>query len=1034
MVQLISPGVAVIIDDESMYATSGLGTIPLIVIATQSNKASPTAGAGIAPMTVPAQAGKLFLATSQRDLIQNFGNPFFNSYQGTNIPDDEINEVGLWAAYSYLGIQNLAYILRGDIDTHELLPSVTAPVGPPISGTYWFDVTDTKWGVFRANGSSTPGNAWVSVATKVAFTGSVDVDDVPLSSFGRTGDVAVVPLDTHNFLYEKNTPAVFTGTIATTTLTVSAMTSGVVAIGQTLVGSGITTGTIITGFTSGVPGGIGVYTVNNSQSVSSESISTNPWFQIGTAAWDAQHPTVVTGSATTATLVHNDTFTINDGSGAVTVTVSTSAYHIANIVTDINAAMVGKKIYATQALNNALKLTNFVGGEIVLGTGTGTPLTTLGLSASTTHGVSVAYTNGPSYPDGSIIGSFWVKGTTANKGANWVVKYYNGTIGQWTVLNAPFYQFNSALTDGNIAKDTAALAAILYPNVGALYVGYDPATGDMQIRRWSGSQWASLVYESDTVSPTTAPASGTLWYNTNFYVDIMYGNGLNWLGYAHHFTLTDPNGPQIDGSAPTTQSDGSTALADGDLWIDSSSLENYPLIYRWNLADQQWFLIDNTDHTTPFGITFDDARTNSGPTFTGITNSGAYAFNSTIQDDMALSDYVDPDAPDARTFPAGMLLFNTRYSTYDVKRWEPNYFLAGGYDPNTNFTTTSYTNGSTDYILFSPLASAGTWVSASGLNVNGTPYMGRKAQRIMVVEALSAVVTANQDIRSELIFFNLMAAPGYPELIPDFVTLNTDMKNIAFCVADTPARLAPEGMPIQTWANNGNNVAADGEDGLVTNNSFVGVYYPWGLGVNLDGTEIMIPPSAIALRTIAYNDQIAYPWYAPAGFNRGLVTNASSVGYLLNGEYTPTILNNGQRDVLYSNKINPIAYIPHRGLVVYGQKTLDPIASALDRVNVARLINYIAYNLDNILKPFLFEPNVSVTRATAKSTVERFLNQLVGLNGVYDYAVVCDTTNNTPDRIDQNELWVDCAIQPVKAVEFIYVPVRILTTQATTGF
>jgi phage tail sheath protein FI len=279
-----------------------------------------------------------------------------------------------------------------------------------------------------------------------------------------------------------------------------------------------------------------------------------------------------------------------------------------------------------------------------------------------------------------------------------------------------------------------------------------------------------------------------------------------------------------------------------------------------------------------------------------------------------------------------------------------------------------------------------------------------------------------------------MAAPGYPELIPEFVSLNTDMNDTAFCVADTPIRLPPNGTSIQDWAQNVNDAPADGEDGLVTGDKYTAVYYPWGLSTNLDGTEIMIPPSAIALVTMAYNDNVAWPWYAPAGFNRGLVTNATSVGYLgSDGSYIPTILNQGQRDVLYTNRVNPIAYIPNRGLVVYGQKTLSPVSTALDRINVSRLCNYIAYNLDNLLKPFLFEQNVASTRATAAATCERFFNRLVGLNGLYDYAVICDLSNNTPDRIDANELWIDAAVQPVKSVEFIYVPVRILNTQATTG-
>ncbi len=1033
---LVSPGVQVSILDESFYATAGQGTIPLFVIATASNKPSSTAGT-IASATVPSQAGILYLATSQRDLLQNFGNPNFYSVQGTPLHGYELNEYGLWSAYTYLGVANQAYILRANIDLSQLQASVSAPVGPPVAGTYWFNLGSTAWGVFRANGSSSPGSAWNPVTVSVALQSDVNGSNVPLASFGNTGNVAVVPVTASNYLYEKIAvqTAAFTGTISGTTLTVSAVASGTMAVGQLILGTGVSINTTITAFGSG-SGGTGTYTVSLSQTVSSESMTatTASWYKIGSSQWMAAHPTVVTGTATAPTLNQNDTFIVN----GITVTISQSTPTIANVVSDIIAASI-PNITASQASNNALVITNTAGTAITLAAGTGSSFTNLGLTAGTYNGVSVTYNNGPTYPAGNVAGSFWVKGNPSNNGATWVVEYYNGTTASWTILSAPFYQFNSTLTDGNLSKDSAAIAAMPNPASGTVYVGYDPNTGDMQLRRWSGTEWQSLVYEAEYTAPSTAPVAGTYWYNTNFAADIMYNNGENWYGYRHQFPATDPNGPQIVGSAPLTQSDGVTTLAEGDLWIDSSNLEDYPMIYRWNTVDLQWILINNTDHTTPFGIIFADARDTSGPTFTGIVNSGSYAFMSTASKDLALSDFVDPDAPDPRTYPVGMLLFNTRYSTYNVKVWNPTYFKAGGFDPNTDFTTVTYTVGDPSTYIFPALSTAAIWVTDSGNDTTGAPYMGRKAQRIEVVRALSAVVTANQDIRSELVFFNLMAAPGYVELIPDFVNLNTDMKEISFTVADTPIRLTPDGTSIQNWATNAADVAADGENGLVTANPYVGLYYPWGLSTNTDGTEIMIPPSAIAMVTIAYNDQIAYPWYAPAGFNRGLITNATSVGYLNSaGEYTPTILNNGQRDVIYSNNINPFAYIPGRGLVVFGQKSLYGLSTALNRINVARLMNYISYNLDQILQPFLFEPNVATTRATVLATVSRFFNQLVGLNGLYDFAVICDTTNNTKDRIDLNELWVDCAVQPVKAIEFIYVPVRIynsstnISTQLTT--
>ena len=105
----------------------------------------------------------------------------------------------------------------------------------------------------------------------------------------------------------------------------------------------------------------------------------------------------------------------------------------------------------------------------------------------------------------------------------------------------------------------------------------------------------------------------------------------------------------------------------------------------------------------------------------------------------------------------------------------------------------------------------------------------------------------------------------------------------------------------------------------------------------------------------------------------------------------------------------------------------------MDRVNVARLVVYIREQLDDAVKPFLFEPNDSVTRANAKSVVDRFISQLVSQRGVYDFITVCDTSNNTPARIDANELHIDIAIQPVKAVEFIYIPIRIQNTLGSTA-
>lgn len=961
MTTLVSPGVSIPVIDESAYATAGIGTIPLFVIATAANKTAPS-GTGTAPYTTSSYANKLYLATSQRDLAQQFGIYSFQNVEGTPIHGSELNEYGLHAAYSYLGLSNRAYVLRANIDVSQLAATTTAPTTNPAAGTYWLDTTsNTSFGIFKANGGSLPGSAWVKqTPLRVQATDTILSSDVyyPKTTVGVDGNYAIVVSANSNFLFER---------------------------------------------------------------VSGE------WYQVGTAAWKAVHPTVLTSIVNPATIVpvdgtHDAKITLNgtvvdipqQGLLSDVATAITSA-----AITNITAAVVG----------NQLVITNTAGGAITIANNAATPLTQLGITAGTYNGVSIVYTNDASWPSGIVAGSVWMKGTSPNGGAKWAIKFFNGTSKTWVSMTAPLYPFNSQLADGNSSKDTAAFAGLGVPTTGNLYIGYDATTGAMTPRRWNGTVWQNLTYVASITPPSSAPADGTMWFNQDFKVDIMVGDGQYWHAYHTTYPSTDPEGVIISGSAPYSQTD-STELVDNDIWLDSSDLENYPALYRYNATTGTWKAIDNTDQTTPFGIIFADARQDSGVEFTGIPNASAYAYNSTAMVDMLISDYVDPDAPDPRTHPAGMILFNTRYSNNNVKEYQSTYFKPGGFSPTTDYTAGTYTVGGPDYV-FPALASATRWVTASGNANDGSPYMGRKAQRQMIVRAMAGALNSNEDIRSEAVYFSLLLAPGYPELLSEMINLNTDQGQTSFIIGDTPCRLTPNGTSIQNWATNANNVPDNGDKGLTASDVYTGIYYPWGLTTDLSGNAIMIPPSSIAVNVFAYSDSVSYPWFAPAGFKRGMVHNASSVGYLNSeSEYVPVSLNQGQRDVMYINKINPIAYIPTRGLVVYGQKTLNPIATALDRVNVARLINYIKYNLNIIMKVFLFEQNDDDTRHAAKILVERFFTNLVTTRAIYDFVVVCDTTNNTGDRIDRNELWVDCLISPEKSIEFIYVPIRIENTGA----
>lgn len=540
-----------------------------------------------------------------------------------------------------------------------------------------------------------------------------------------------------------------------------------------------------------------------------------------------------------------------------------------------------------------------------------------------------------------------------------------------------------------------------------------------------GTNWApaNTLFQQNT-EPTNAPTDGTLWYyESPLLIDVMINDGARWRGYQNvrkdtrGFDLfyTDPNGVIFSNSAPTRQTTGAV-LTYGDLWCDTSDMENYPNLKRYSnvLGVDQWVDIDNTNTVDSNGIIFADARWDTD----GTTDPAVGDFPP-IQN-LMISDYTDLDIPDATLYPRGILLFNTRRSSRNIKKWV-----------SRNFTNEAYPNR--------PLPTQqGTWVSYSGIKADGVPYFGRSAQRSVIVDALSTAVDNNIEIREDQRFFNLIVCPGYPELTDNLVKLNNDRRNTAFILADTPMRLSNNSSALDSYLTNSNASANDDEQSLVTVDPYVAYFYPpTGLTNAIDGSsgQVVVPITHSILRMVIKSDQNSYQWFAPAGSTRGVIDNVISVGYVdsARNAFMRVGTNQGLRDLLYSHNVNPVAVFPGVGILNYGQKTRQTDLKAMDRINVARLINYIRYQLEIITKPLIFEPNDKITRNEAKQVVDSLMNSLVAKRGLYDYLVVCDESNNTPATIDRNELWIDVAIEPAKAVEFIYIPVRILNTGAIKG-
>ena len=762
-------------------------------------------------------------------------------------------------------------------------------------------------------------------------------------------------------------------------------------------------------------------------------------------------PTTLTSGVITAeTFTQGVTYGIEIGesktgiatmSAPVTVTFTAvgAISDAATLAGAINAEGLLDDILATVDSRNRIVITHQKGGELRLkGVNTFADFGGLSLSAASTYSSinTAKYWDGNSWePTGVIFTVTKTGGGTA---------YRNHTTfvlsGDAPVVGRQYKILGSYLGGTTPANDLTFTYVDTLTVLG--YTPYDINTNSGTPNFYTApagdtaydyvvTNWKQLKAISSNNAPTEIPLDGKLWYNPVLdNVDIMIHNGITWVGYLfdgdgtpshaspYYSTisddfLTDPKGPLVTATKPTVQSDGST-LRHGDIWIDSGDRENYPAMYKWDGYNLKWISIDTTDQTTEDGVLFADARYNT---------NGANSDEPGAIVDLLVSNFLDPDAPDPDLYPRGMLLFNTRRSGNNVKRFVRNYIDTEGSNIRTDDESQE---------LYYPHR----WVNESGNAADGHGLFGRYAQRKVVVKHLKSLVDTNQSIReTEIRTFNLIATPGYCELISNMVNLNIDRKQTAFVVGDTPFRLPSDATSINDWGTNSRLAVDNGEDGLVSYDEYLGVYYPSGYTTDNNGNNIVVPASHMVLRSIALNDGVSYPWFAPAGTRRGKVSNATSVGYVDadTGEWQSISLNEGQRDTLYSVAINPITFLTGAGIVIFGQKTRASNASSLDRVNVARLVVYLRGQLTKLAKPYIFEPNDKITRDELKSAAESIMLELVGQRGIYDYLVVCDESNNTPSRIDRNELYLDIAIEPVKAVEFIYIPLRLKNTGEIAG-
>ena len=322
----------------------------------------------------------------------------------------------------------------------------------------------------------------------------------------------------------------------------------------------------------------------------------------------------------------------------------------------------------------------------------------------------------------------------------------------------------------------------------------------------------------------------------------------------------------------------------------------------------------------------------------------------------------------------------------------------------------------TQYYNSIPTTGSGSFGGAFG---NDLDYTTNLYQNISTVT--QGLVASDYTIVDDILAnpdeynFQLISAPGITQqyqstVVSQYITM-AEERGDCFYITD----LVGYGATINTPGILANQL----------NTNYAAAYWPWVQVLSAaTGKLVWVPASTVMPGVYAFNDRVSAEWFAPAGLNRGGVAGA------LQAERK---LGTNDRDTLYQNKVNPIASFPGVGLVAYGQKTLQTKASALDRINVRRLLINLKRYVRVVAESLLFEQNTLTTRNNFVSQVNPYMESVQQRQGLYAYKVVMDDSNNTPDVIDRNQLVGAIYIQPAKTVEFIYITFNITPTGVTFG-
>ena len=332
-----------------------------------------------------------------------------------------------------------------------------------------------------------------------------------------------------------------------------------------------------------------------------------------------------------------------------------------------------------------------------------------------------------------------------------------------------------------------------------------------------------------------------------------------------------------------------------------------------------------------------------------------------------------------------------------------NYFDNNG-DAKSEFTTSI------------PIAGSGSFESATGTNfgpgivANFNENISTQTQGLVSDDYTTSLnLLSNRDEFR----YNLIVAPG--------LTKDDNSGPVVSMIDNAQSR--GDNLAVIDLKPYDSNLLTVTSEAAGIDSSYAATYWPWLQTIDPDlGTQVWVPASTMIPGVYAFNDNSAEAWFAPAGLSRG------GLSTVLRAERK---LTNGNRDTLYQANVNPIATFPNAGVVVFGQKTLQKKASALDRVNVRRLLIELKSYISQVADNLVFEQNTLATRNNFLGQVNPYLESVQQRQGLYAFKVVMDDSNNTPDVIDRNQMVGQIYLQPTKTAEFIYLDFNILPTGAT---